>query len=153
MRTLDDGVSRLAAAWVTALLMGCSAADQAQELETLGELQSELTAQERLAACSQDPRVTTGLLSPDICAGGDIFLRETFGGNGRTCGSCHPIANNTTVDVPFLTALHASTPNDPLFVFERDPQLAQLETVDLLGAAAILENVDGFEDPSHKFVS
>jgi len=153
MRTFAERVSMLAAVGVTALLGGCSAADEVPDLESVGRAEGELTAQQRLAACSQDPRVTTGLLSPDICAGGDIFLRETFAGNGRTCGSCHPIANNTTVDVPFLTALHASNPNDPLFIFERDPNLAQLETVDLLGAAAVLENVDGFEDPTHKFVS
>lgn len=155
MRNLNGQVSMFAAAWVTASLLGCSAANEVPDAaaDATGSVQAELSAQDRLAACSQDPRVTTGLLSPDICAGGDIFLRETFAGNGRTCGSCHPIANNTTVDVPFLTALHASNPNDPLFVFERDPNLAQLETGDLLNAAAVLENVDGFEDPTHKFVS
>jgi len=153
MLTFEKRVWVLAAAMATASGLGCSAANEVSDLESVDSAQSELTAQQRLSACSQDPRVTMGLLSPDICAGGDIFLRETFGGNGRTCGSCHPIANNTTVDVPFLTALHASNPNDPLFVFERDPKLAQLETVDLLGAAAVLENVDGFEDPTHKFVS
>ena len=153
MRSFVERVSMLAAAGATALLMSCSAADEVSDPEAVGSVQGNLTAQDRLAACSQDPRVTMGLISPDICAGGDIFLRETFAGNGRTCGSCHPIANNTTVDVPFLTALHASNPNDPLFIFERDPNLAQLETGDLLGAAAVLENVDGFEDPTHKFVS
>src|SRR6478609_11706368 len=153
MGNFNDRVSTMAVAWLTGALLGCSAADEVPGSESVVTVQGELTAQERLAACSQDPRVTMGLLSPDICAGGDIFLRETFAGNGRTCGSCHPIANNTTVDVPFLTALHASNPNDPLFVFERDPNLAQLETRDLLNAAAVLENVDGFQDPTHKFVS
>ena len=143
----------LGSALTAALLMACSGASEATDSQSVSSAESELTAQDRLATCSQDPRVTTGLLSPDICAGGDIFLRETFGGNGRTCGSCHPMANNTTVDVPFLTALHASNPNDPLFIFERDPNLAQLETGDLRNAAAVLENVDGFEDPTHKFVS
>ena len=153
MATFNDRVSMLVAGWGALLLSACSGAVEANESEVFSSEQSQLTAQDRLAVCSQDPRVTTGLLSPDICAGGDLFLRETFGGNGRTCGSCHPIANNTTIDVPFLTALHASNPNDPLFVFEHDPNLAQLETGDLLGAAAVLENVDGFEDPAHKFVS
>jgi len=155
MRILENRGSILAKVWFVSLLSACSGALEPEPTgtELVTSAQSELTAQDRLAACSQDPRVTTGLLSPDICAGGDIFLRETFGGNGRTCGSCHPIANNTTVDVPFLTALHASNPNDPLFIFERDSNLTQLETGDLLGAAAVLENVDGFEDPTHKFVS
>lgn len=146
--------------WIAAafILAGCSSsanegaiADDASE--QVSSTSSELTAQDRLATCSQDPRVTTGLVSPDVCAGADIFFRETFAGNGRTCGSCHPVANNLTVDVPFLTALHNSTPQDPLFVFERDPNLTGLETGDLLNAAAVLENVDGFQDPTHQFVS
>src|SRR4051794_37289921 len=103
MRTFNERVSILAAALAAALSLSCSAAEDAPDSEELLTVQSELTAQDRLATCSQDPRVTAGLLSPDICAGADIFLRETFAGNGRTCGSCHPIANNTTVDVPFLT--------------------------------------------------
>src|SRR3954451_24327491 len=57
-----------------------------------------LSAEDRLHACSSDPRVVGGLVSQSICAGADIFFRETFGGNGRTCGSCHPAANNTTLD-------------------------------------------------------
>jgi hypothetical protein len=121
--------------------------------ESIGETQEELTAQQRLAACQQDPRVVAGLVSKEICAGADIFFRETFGGNGRTCGSCHPVANNTTLDAPFVQALHQTNPNDPLFVFETNPALAQLETTDLLNFAAILENVDGFQDPTRRFVS
>ncbi len=109
---------------------------------------SALTAQQRLAACARDPRVLTGLVSQQICAGADIFFRETFGGNGRTCGTCHPMSNNTTIDVPFVQSLPAS---DPLFVFERDSNLTNLETPDLRSHGGILENVDGFEDPVNKF--
>ena len=94
-----------------------------------------------------------GLVGTDVCAGADIFFRETFGGNGRTCGSCHPMANNLTIDVPFIDQLHTQSPSDALFVAETNPQLSQLETVDLRQAGAILENVDGFEDPTNKFVS
>src|SRR5690242_16829675 len=61
-----------------------------------------LTAAQRLAACAQDPRVVAGLVTQQICAGADIFFRETFNGNGRTCGSCHPVANNMTVDRTFI---------------------------------------------------
>jgi len=140
--------------WMLAGLMvaACSAAPGEGDTEKPVDVTNALTAQDRLAACSQDPRVTTGLVGTDVCAGADIFFRETFNGNGRTCGSCHPVANNTTLDVPFVTALHDSNPNDPLFVFETDPNLSQLETGDLRDAAAVLENVDGFEDPTHKFV-
>ena len=121
--------------------------------ERLGQLRAALSVEERLAACSADPRVVTGLVTLEVCTGADIFFRETFDGNGRTCGSCHPAANDTTLDVPFITRLHAQDPSDPLFVFERDPALAELETRDLLNGAAILENVDGFEAPTQKFVS
>ena len=111
------------------------------------------TAEERLEACARDPRVIAGLVSANVCAGADIFFRETFDGNGRTCGSCHPVANNTTLDAPFVTALHQANPSDPLFVFETNPELRELETSDLFDFATILENVDGFQEPTRRFVS
>lgn len=113
---------------------------------------SGLTAGDRLAACAQDPRVVTGLASAAICAGADIFFRETFQGNGRTCASCHPVQHNFTIDPGFIATLPA---NDPLFVFETNPDLAGLETSSLRSMAGILENVDDndvFADPTHKFV-
>jgi hypothetical protein len=139
----------------TALTVACSGtgSDVALGDGVIEQESNELTAQDRLNACLQDPRVIAGLVTKEICAGADIFFREKFNGNGRTCGSCHPVANNTTLDVPFITALHQTNPNDPLFVFETNPALAQLETSDLLNFAAILENVDGFQDPTHRFVS
>ncbi len=108
-----------------------------------------LSSEQRLAACAQDPRVITGLASAEICAGAGIFFEETFLGNGRTCGSCHPAANNFTIEPAFIATL---PPDDPLFVFENDPNLAQLETPSLRSGGGILENVDGFEDPTNKFV-
>lgn len=116
-------------------------------------ISSSSTAEQRLNACEQDPRVLAGLVSAEVCAGADIFFRETFGGNGRTCGSCHPVHNNTTLDVPFIAALRQQNPNDPLFINENDPNLFNLETGDLVSAAAILENVDGFQNPTQRFVS
>jgi hypothetical protein len=91
--------------------------------------------------------VLAGLVSAQICAGADIFFRETFDGNGRTCGSCHPAANNLTIDRPFIDALRASSPNDPLFVADHNPALAELESSDLGDFAGIRENVDGFDKP------
>jgi len=130
---------------------GAPAIDSAEDL---GEQAAALTAQDRLTACAQDPRVLTGLVSKEICAGADIFFRETFNGNGRTCGSCHPAAHSTTIDQPFIASLHASAPNDPLFIFERSPALAKLENAnDLFNSAGVLENLDGFENPTHKFVT
>lgn len=136
------------------VVVACSGAPEgAEHAENTAETASELTAQDRLNACLQDPRVVAGLVTKEICAGADIFFRETFNGNGRTCGSCHPVANNTTLDAPFIQALHDSNPNDPLFVNETNPALAQLETTDLRNFATVLENVDGFQDPTHRFVS
>lgn len=111
------------------------------------------TAQERHAACATDPRVVAGLVSRDTCTGADIFFRETFEGNGRTCGSCHPVANNYTIDPTFVQALAITNPNDPLFVAKPGTPLAHLETTDLMDNALILENVDGFQDPANRFVS
>jgi hypothetical protein len=113
-------------------------------------MSSGLTAQQRLNACAQDPRVVTGLASAQICAGAGIFFEETFGGNGRTCGTCHPSANNLTIEPAFINARPQS---DPLFVFENDPvNLGNLETTSLRAGGGVLENVDGFEDPTNKFV-
>jgi hypothetical protein len=141
------------------VVLGCSnAGEDAPAIEALDGFTQALTAtrttpQTRLERCSQDPRVMAGLVGTDVCAGADIFFRETFGGNGRTCGSCHPAANNLTIDKPFIDQLHAQNNRDPLFVAEFNPQLSQLETVDLRASGAILENVDGFQDPTNKFVS
>src|SRR5436190_148304 len=61
--------------------------------------------QQRMNTCAQDARVLTGLVSQQICVGADIFFRETFDGNGRTCGTCHPPQNNLTIDDNFVNAL------------------------------------------------
>ena len=146
------GLTTLMMMMAGAFAGGCGGLESAGS-EPLVEARSSLTANQRLAACASDPRVVTGLVTAQICAGADIFFRETFNGNGRACGTCHPAENNTTIDQAFISQLHASNPNDPLFVFETNPALAQLENGDnLLNNAVILENVDGFEDPTHKFV-
>jgi hypothetical protein len=136
-------------------LLGCSAAPQADgdNAEDVAVTSSALTAQDRLTACAQDPRVLAGLVSQQICAGADIFFRETFNGNGRTCGTCHAMDHNTTLDAASVAALRLSNPSDPLFVFENNAALAELDNTDALNQGGIRENVDGFEDPIHKFVS
>jgi cytochrome c peroxidase len=108
-----------------------------------------LTAQDRLTACAQDPRVVARLVSPEVCAGAGIFFTETFNGNGRTCASCHPVAHNFTIDAPFIATIPST---DPLFVFEQNPNLSTLETSNLRRNGGVLENVDGFEDLANKFV-
>ncbi|WP_437724930.1 hypothetical protein [Sorangium sp. So ce861] len=91
-------------------------------------------------------------MSREICAGADIFFRETFEGNGRTCGSCHPVENNFTIDIPFIDALLDINPFDPLFVYEEDAELTDLETYELKTLGLIRENIDGFDDLDGKYV-
>jgi cytochrome c peroxidase len=74
-----------------------------------------------------------------------LFFEETFGGNGRTCGTCHPATNNFTIDPAFIARLPA---DDPLFVAEFNPALARLEKPRMLRRfGLILENLDGFRQP------
>ncbi len=105
---------------------------------------------ERSERCSKDPRVQLGLTTQMACIGADLFFNETFDGNGRTCGSCHPARNDFTIDPAFIATL---PPDDPLFVSERNPALGALEIPELLrGFGLIVVNADGFEDPTRKFV-
>lgn len=77
--------------------------------------------------------------------GRKLFLKETFDGNGRTCATCHPPTNNFTLDVAFIEGL---PDDDPLFVAEFNPDLAELEDPELMRRfALILENLDGFDRP------
>jgi cytochrome c peroxidase len=85
-----------------------------------------------------------------ISRGAELFFEETFSGNGRTCGTCHPASNNFTIDVPFIASLPN---NDPLFVAEFNPALEELERPALMrGFGLILENLDGLSDPTNRFV-
>jgi len=106
--------------------------------------------QDHIDVCNADPRVTMGLVSLDICVGADLFFRETFSGNGRSCASCHPAGHNFTIDPAFIATLPA---DDPLFIAENDDTLAGLERPALMRQfGLILENVDGTESPTTKFV-
>ncbi|WP_159396951.1 hypothetical protein [Sorangium cellulosum] len=141
----------LTPALATAFLTACAEPAPSGDAEGVEPASSALTAQDRLDLCAQDPRVIAGLVSAQVCAGADLFFRETFEGNGRSCGTCHPVGNNFTIDVPFINALDASNPFDPLFVADNDADIAGLETPSLRAFGLILENVDGFEDLDKKF--
>lgn len=85
-----------------------------------------------------------------VAEGENLFFNETFGGNGRTCGTCHRAENNFTIDPAFIATLPQS---DPLFVAENNPDLSQLENPTLMRQfGLILANVDGLDDPTGKFV-
>jgi hypothetical protein len=112
---------------------------------------SSVTLDARLAACSRDPRVVVGVVSLATCVGADLFFRDSFGGNGRTCATCHRVDDNLTIDPKFISTL---PPTDPLFVAEFNMDLKDLEKPPQMHAfGLILENVDGFEpDPTTHFV-
>lgn len=97
--------------------------------------------------------IAHGLIGQLVGDGGDLFFRETFDGNGRTCGTCHPAENNQTIDPAFIATLPS---DDPLFVAEFKPNkggVPGLERPALMRQfGLILENVDGLEDPTVKFV-
>jgi hypothetical protein len=80
-----------------------------------------------------------------VLEGFRLFTQETFGGNGRTCASCHPVENNFTIDPAFIRTLPR---RDPLFIAELDPDLRRLEIPVLMRRKAlILENLDSFDQP------
>lgn len=86
-----------------------------------------------------------------IAEGRDLFFNQTFDGNGRTCGTCHPADNNFTIDPAFITTL---PDDDPLFVAEFNPALKKnFENPALMRQLGlILENLDGFDDLENTFV-
>ncbi|MCI0336164.1 MAG: hypothetical protein L0226_01190 [Acidobacteria bacterium] len=86
-----------------------------------------------------------------IAKGKELFFNETFNGNGRTCGTCHPAENNFTLDAAFIATL---PPTDPLFVAEFNPALKEnFEQPELMRKfGLILENLDGFDDLKNRFV-
>ncbi len=133
-------------------LVGSACSDSSTTLMTepgLGQLTQAVDFAAAQDLCSEDPRVELGIVSQDVCVGAELFFRDEFGGNGRSCASCHPVANNYTIDPTFISLLPSS---DPLFVAENDLALTGLERPDLMRQfGLILENVDGAEDPTVKF--
>jgi hypothetical protein len=100
-------------------------------------------------AVADDRRLTPGNLpqvATDLVSEGKrLFTKETFGGNGRTCESCHRLDNNHTIDPKYIATLPK---NDPLFVAEYDPALNELENPTLMRQfGLILANADGFDKP------
>ena len=104
-----------------------------------------------MAGCVKPPPPE---MPPDealIARGRDLFFKETFGGNGRTCGTCHPASNNFTIDPAFIAKL---PPTDPLFVAEFNPALRTgFENPRLMREFGLIrENLDGFGDLDRRFV-
>jgi hypothetical protein len=104
---------------------------------------------ERMSSSSSGGGRRSVKLDRLISEGANLFFNERFNGNSRTCGTCHPASNAFTIDPDFIRTRPA---NDPLFVAEFNPALAQLERPALMRSfGLILENLDGFS-PSTRFV-
>lgn len=86
-----------------------------------------------------------------IAQGKRLFNQETFGGNGRTCATCHPADNNFTLDPAYIARLPATS---PLFVAEFNPALGRgFESPRLMRQFGLIrENLDGFDDLENRFV-
>lgn len=86
-----------------------------------------------------DPRVELGLVPPKVMEGARLFFSETFGGNGRTCGTCHVAEDNLTIEPATIASL---APDDPFFA----PTVPGLERPELLRShGLVLENADGLD--------
>ncbi|MDH3290223.1 MAG: hypothetical protein OEO20_01785 [Gemmatimonadota bacterium] len=85
-----------------------------------------------------------------VVEGERLFFEETFNGNGRTCGTCHRAEDNFGLSPAFIATL---PPDDPLFVAETNPDLAEnFENPRLMRAfGLIVENQDGFDDLANNF--
>jgi cytochrome c peroxidase len=96
--------------------------------------------------------IAHGLVSQAVGDGADLFFRGTFSGNSRTCGTCHRAENNQGLDLDFIGTLPA---NDPLFVAEFPVSQGGVPGLErpllMRGHALILENADGFANPTVKF--
>jgi mono/diheme cytochrome c family protein len=138
------------AAALLACCVACSAGSE-DELEDVTHAPESLHVDIRIARCRLDPRVRTNVVALDVCVGADLFLRETFNGNGRSCASCHRVERNFTIDPEFIASLPG---DDALFVAEFNPTLAGLERpAEMRALSLILENADGFgDDPTARFV-
>jgi len=142
-------VSGLICGGALAVLSACATDEGAPETSTKT---GALTLEEHQSICEDDPRVIAGLVPLEVCVGAELFMRETFDGNGRTCASCHRAERNFAIDPEFIATL---PDDDPLFVAEFNPTLSGLEHPnEMREFSLILENVDGTEPggPEERFV-
>lgn len=153
---MSSGIRFIAAVTCAVSLSGCSDASDPPEANVSSTEQAvNLTFAQHQAACQADPRVQAGVVSLTECIGADIFFRENFNGNGRTCGTCHRIERNFAIDATFIARLPDS---DPLFIAEHTSDGLPLDGLEipaqLRARGLILENVDGTapQGPTARFV-
>jgi cytochrome c peroxidase len=96
-------------------------------------------------------------LPEQAMAGKHLFETETFGGNGRTCSTCHSAATGT-VSPEDAEARFAQSPDDPLFRhdgsddFQGNGVSRMLKDATVLVEIPLPENVSLADDPSARSV-
>jgi hypothetical protein len=75
-----------------------------------------------MSACTDDDTPAGEIAGPNMAAeretsGQRLFDHETFGGNGRTCRTCHS-GNNGTITVADVQERLRRDPSDPLFIHD-----------------------------------
>jgi len=137
------------------MLSACGEINEHQDDVTTVQSAVNQTFAQHQTACQADPRVQAGVVSLTECIGADIFFKENFNGNGRTCGTCHRVERNFTLDPTFIARLPNS---DPLFIAENTSDSFSLDQLEIpaqmRARSLILENVDGTqpEGPTNRFV-
>jgi cytochrome c peroxidase len=151
---LLTGILFVATSAVFLSACGDSSEIQEQDVASTEQAVNQTFAQHQ-AACQADPRVQSGVVSLTECIGADIFFKENFNGNGRTCGTCHRVERNFAIDPAFIARLPNS---DKLFIAEHTTDGLPLDNLEipsqLRARGLILENVDGTEPegPTVRFV-
>jgi len=103
------------------------------------------------------PNLDSALLNE----GRDLFFKETFNGNGRSCGTCHREDDNMALGLKTIAGLPA---DDPLFIveqaFRQDGSVNPLyndyrmeKPVLMRKAGLILENLNGFKEADGSFTA
>lgn len=145
----------LTAAAGAVFLSACGEVSDLQDDVEMKQSAVNQTFAQHQTACQADPRVQSGQVSLTECVGADIFMKENFNGNGRTCGTCHRVERNFAIDATFIARLPSS---DPLFIAENQSDSLPLNGLEipaqLRARGLILENVDGTqpEGPTNRFV-
>ena len=97
--------------WAGALLVLAGCVAEVSEPES--EVEAGESVREQNEVAEQTQALSSGPFR-DFLEGRRLFEDETFGGNGRTCRTCHS-RENGTLTLSQIQKLHARRPNDPLF--------------------------------------
>jgi cytochrome c peroxidase len=111
-----------------------------------------------LATSGQSVQIASDEPGGHLANGRHLFARETFGGNGRTCLTCHS-RETGTVSPEEAQRRFASNPNDPLFAGDGSDDGEGHGTTRMLADATVLikvplaPKVSLLADPDARFVT